>query len=389
MMRPLVAVGVLTAVACGEAQGRSDSRAHEGDGGQPDADAAPAIDAQPPDAGADAPRDVAVRDVAADTPPRCAPVAPTDAQPAFPEKRLAVGWYHTCGIRDDGTVQCWGGAQPNPILTPPPGEFVRVSAGDDHTCGIRPSGDVECWGRGKVIGNCDSPDYYECGQSLPPPGRFLELAAGDAFTCGLRPDLTIECWGANLRGETEPPCGQFVQMSAARRDACAVSVEGQVECWPSARTWYPPGLVEPNGEPVKQVALGGQCACILYATGEVDCALLHYDQFHTGWIERLWRWTRGGVAAVFCGEEHACTILEDGSVDCETACAASTSCVSQCTILEDGSVDCEGSVHEGAFTEMSCGWHRSCALRTDGTATCWGGQPDYGTEMPPDFPAGP
>ena len=30
--------------------------------------------------------------------------------------------------------------------TPPAGSFVSVSAGQDHTCGVRSDGSVACWG---------------------------------------------------------------------------------------------------------------------------------------------------------------------------------------------------------------------------------------------------
>ena len=30
--------------------------------------------------------------------------------------------------------------------TPPSGEFASVSAGDEHTCGVRTDGSVACWG---------------------------------------------------------------------------------------------------------------------------------------------------------------------------------------------------------------------------------------------------
>ena len=40
------------------------------------------------------------------------------------------------------------------------GEFQSVSAGGEHTCGLRADGSVECWGRD------------DAGQSSPPGGIF-------------------------------------------------------------------------------------------------------------------------------------------------------------------------------------------------------------------------
>ena len=50
--------------------------------------------------------------------------------------------------------------------TPPSGEFASVSAGGLHTCGVRTDGAVECWG---------DDDY---GQATPPSGEFASVSAG-------------------------------------------------------------------------------------------------------------------------------------------------------------------------------------------------------------------
>ena len=46
-------------------------------------------------------------------------------------------------------------------LLPPTGSFVDISAGDLHTCGIKSDGSVECWGSDGG------------GQSSPPNGSFV------------------------------------------------------------------------------------------------------------------------------------------------------------------------------------------------------------------------
>ena len=51
-------------------------------------------------------------------------------------------WPTTCGVRTDGTVECWGDEY---LSQAPAGTFAAVSAGVWHTCGIRTNGTVSCW----------------------------------------------------------------------------------------------------------------------------------------------------------------------------------------------------------------------------------------------------
>ena len=93
---------------------------------------------------------------------------------------VSAGGAHTCGIREDTReATCWGlGSDPNADesfffdydydqSTPPEGvRFLAVSAGRDHTCGIREDDAVVCWG-------FDFP-----GESFPPSGKF-RIGNGD------------------------------------------------------------------------------------------------------------------------------------------------------------------------------------------------------------------
>ena len=72
---------------------------------------------------------------------------------------------------------CVGGSDP----TEPRGdEFASVSAGVRHTCGVKTDGTVACWGSD------------EDGEATPPDGKFASVSAGGRHTCGVRNDDSIE-----------------------------------------------------------------------------------------------------------------------------------------------------------------------------------------------------
>ena len=85
-----------------------------------------------------------------------------------------------------------------------------ISAGSYHTCGIKINGSVQCWGTGTTDDGCS---YYECGQSSPPNGSFVQISAGFKHTCGIKSDGSVQCWGA---GTTDDDCNNFGDMNVVK-----------------------------------------------------------------------------------------------------------------------------------------------------------------------------
>ena len=75
----------------------------------------------------------------------------------------------------------------------PAREFLSVSAGSRHTCGVRPDKTVECWGSNGA------------GQARPPVGEFLSVSAGGGHTCGVKTDKTVACWGSTRMARPRRP----------------------------------------------------------------------------------------------------------------------------------------------------------------------------------------
>ena len=67
---------------------------------------------------------------------------------------MSAGESHSCALRADNTIACWGTeayewTDEGPELVNPPDEpFAAVSAGgfSPASCAVRANGEVTCWG---------------------------------------------------------------------------------------------------------------------------------------------------------------------------------------------------------------------------------------------------
>ena len=75
------------------------------------------------------------------------------------------------------------------MADPPRGTFKAVAAGARHSCGVRINGTITCWGDNTY------------GQTEAPAGKFTAVDSGSqltsehGITCALRTDGTLACWG--------------------------------------------------------------------------------------------------------------------------------------------------------------------------------------------------
>ncbi|MBI4705514.1 MAG: hypothetical protein HY744_30845 [Deltaproteobacteria bacterium] len=227
---------------------------------------------------------------------------------------VSVGGGHTCAIRRDGSLWCWGdncdgelGLGHNkcpahldpPISTPqqvfPSSTPVRaVSLGFSHTCAIMHTGKAMCWGWNVTdqLGIGPKPEQWTPTAVLSEE-TWLDISAGFLHTCAVRWDGTAWCWGLGLHGRlgdgktvfhtaNEPleanGVARAISISAGGAHTCAILRPGGVWCWGNAGLLGDGSNVE-SGLPVPvslaSAATGinaaGDSTCARLANGDIYC----------------------------------------------------------------------------------------------------------------------
>ena len=268
---------------------------------------------------------------------------------------VSAGGSHTCGLRTDAVMECWG-ENNSGQSRPPGGRFIAVDAGVFHTCGIRTDATITCWGSNDE------------GQADAPAGEFSAVSAGYLHTCGVRTDGTVECWGDNTYGQSRQPPGAFVVVDAGTWHTCGIRTDATVACW--GQTASPPGGV------FSAVAAGWAHTCGLRTGGTVECWGNNRDSAgnHVGQGEA----PSGAFSAVGAGYLSSCGLRIDGSVECWGS-----------NTHEDGVYAGLLDVPSGAFTAISVGDLFACAVRADDSVECWGSNTHGQTDGPGPVPLGP
>ena len=141
----------------------------------------------------------------------CIPVEP--AAPTC-SRGVAGGGDHTCSVRDDGTVWCWGRNDfgqlgdgsavdsNDPVQAAGIANATTVVTGVLHSCALLEGGGVSCWGNNKSgqIGDGRNSDAKVPVPALV-PGGMTALVAGGFHTCALDGSGAVWCWGYNDDGQ--------------------------------------------------------------------------------------------------------------------------------------------------------------------------------------------
>jgi hypothetical protein len=253
--------------------------------------------------------------------------------------QVAAGGGHTCAIKIDQTIACWG-SNSHGQAAPPSGAFSSISAGGRHSCGVRSDGTVACWGN-----NAD-------GEATPPSGTFRAVSAGGDHSCGVRTDSTLACWGRNTRSPPHnvAPVGTFTAVgtgnTAGATWSCAVRSNASIVCW-GANSF---GAGSPPAGSFSAVGAGGTHGCGLNLSSAIVCWGGHSSN------GAPMPAPPGGIfSAISSGYDHTCAIRNDATLAC----------------LGDNTGG-RATPPAGTFGSLSAGDSHSCAVRSNGAVACWG-----------------
>jgi alpha-tubulin suppressor-like RCC1 family protein len=126
-----------------------------------------------------------------------------------------VGYQHSCAILKDGTTWCWG-YNKNGLLAignandpaPAPAKVTSAPApsilavGGYHSCVVKPDGTLACWGdNGDGQGGTGTPGATLTTATAAQISGVATASSGGFHTCARKGDGTLWCWGENDQGQ--------------------------------------------------------------------------------------------------------------------------------------------------------------------------------------------
>ena len=324
--------------------------------------------------------------------------------------QVSAGGSHTCALRSDGSVVCWGDDARGQLRAPENERFASISAGQAHTCGLREDGTTACWGYDLLAQFPDTTEEVRARKApiFPPDDeQFTSIRATNADTCGLRANGTVVCWDVRpedslgWRGQYEPfEAEQMAEISGSpvSLEICGLRKDGSGLCVFFYEYFRPRELIieiedTPAGEQFVSLNPGLSDYCGLRPGGSALCwGADSAGQFPPEGA--------GSFSQLALGYFHTCGLRADGSVACwgfdweryaepwrspgSTAENWTTEQVLQRTAGVGWVVAAPRTdPPEGArFKAISAGGWHTCGLRQDGGVSCWGYN-EQGQASPP------
>ena len=179
--------------------------------------------------------------------------------------QVSAGQAHTCAVLEDKSVWCWGRnsdgqlgvglatiESATPLQVTALGNDVQsVAAGGYHTCAVKTDGTLWCWGKNTSgqLGTGDTVGPQPAPVKVTDFQNTVDAVFGGSLnTCARKTDGSLWCFGHNVYGqvgdgtsgiENSPKAkavevsalGMSVQQASTGYHTCAVRSGGDLFCW--------------------------------------------------------------------------------------------------------------------------------------------------------------
>ncbi len=279
---------------------------------------------------------------------------------------VAAGLEHSCALRPDGQVMCWGrnlngqigagafgGILASPNLVVGAKDAVQIAAGGATTCIVQKAGTVQCWGGGDKCQLGGQPGDQAKAITVAGLSNVSVVAVGKTHVCAMDKATTeVRCWGSNSLGEVGNGAASSTPV-----------------CQPTLAL-----AVKPTTAKVGRMALGGQFSLasndsgFAYFWGNNDLKQLtgQYAQNHlpqpAAQAISPWKWVTAGHA-------FACATGPDGQPRCWGDNAKGQVTGSPSAVVEGFPVVVGGA---GLLNPLAAGGQHACGVSELGTVKCWG-----------------
>ncbi|MBA3542161.1 MAG: hypothetical protein H0T79_21280 [Deltaproteobacteria bacterium] len=345
-----------------------------------------------------------------------APPAPDAPLPAERWRMVDGGSAHTCGVRVDHTLWCWGrndfgqlglGMTPRIMEVTEPRRvgtrtaWASVSTSGETTCALELDGSLWCWGRNQhgQVGDGRVGEGMPRHEPFQVPGTWSTVTSGPRHTCAIQGERA-SCWGNGLDGErgdttntsetTTPTLvagdHRWTTIAAGGRATCGIQLDGTLWCWGKNADGQL-GIGNPPDKTNAPVQVGVETAWVELALGE---------EFACGRQEpgvvRCWgNNARGQLGDGTSSGRSVPTAVDNDMVTDWRHLVAGSAHV--CAVRASGELSCWGSNTYGklvldpaiairtipgavpgtdTWSSIGLGTHHSCAIDRDGQLSCAG-----------------